>query len=229
LFGLGRLARGLLPMSKAPAALLLVDEVGALSNSARHSRGLVGRAREAGLAVVLATLGPSDLEAVDRALLPQVLQDTAWQLAFRQGSPHDARQVEALFGQAWIQDLMRWTDGRSSSRHVERPRVSVDEWMNALEPGDAWLRVAPIDIGWRQHRVRVALPTRKMRTETQSENASETKGPEIARRLSRRQRSRAFGALDASAAQHGRLRRRAQRAARTTACMPAGAAQADGR
>jgi hypothetical protein len=31
---------------------------------------------------------------------------------------------------------------------VERPRVAIDEWMNALEPGDAWLRVAPIDRGW---------------------------------------------------------------------------------
>jgi hypothetical protein len=55
----------------APRALLLVDEVGALGHSARHLRGLVGRARETGLAVVLATQGPSDLEAVDRALLPQ--------------------------------------------------------------------------------------------------------------------------------------------------------------
>jgi hypothetical protein len=41
---------------------------------------------------------------------------------------------------------------------VERPRVSIDEWMNALEPGDAWLRVAPIDGRWRQERVRVAMP-----------------------------------------------------------------------
>jgi len=62
----------------SPRALLLVDEVGALGSAAGHSRGVVVRAREAGLAVVLATQGPSDLEAVDRALLPQVLQDTAW-------------------------------------------------------------------------------------------------------------------------------------------------------
>src|SRR6266567_4774069 len=27
-----------------------------------------------------------------------------------------------------------------------------------LSPADAWLRVAPIDRGWRQERVRVALP-----------------------------------------------------------------------
>ncbi len=49
-------------------------------------------------------------------------------------------------------------DGRVTKRQVERPRVPVDEWMNSLEPGDAWLRVAPIDKGWRQVRVRVALP-----------------------------------------------------------------------
>jgi hypothetical protein len=161
----------------APRALLLVDEVGALGDQARHLRGLVGRARESGLAVVLATQGPSDVEAVDRALLNQVLQDTAWQLAFRQGSPADARHMEALFGQAWADDYTRWSDGRSSSRQVERPRVPIDEWMNGLQPGDAWLRVAPVDRGWRQHRVRVALPTRKVLSESASESVSEIKPP----------------------------------------------------
>jgi hypothetical protein len=35
------------------------------------------------------------------------------------------------------------------------------------QPGDAWLRVAPIDKGWRQERVRVALPkARKLVSET---------------------------------------------------------------
>jgi len=176
LLGMGRLARQLsvgnstagrpkLSQSVArsvenstPRALLLVDEVGALGSAARHLRGLVGRARESGLAVVLATQGPSDLEAVDRSLLPQVLQDTAWQLGFRQGSPHDARQMEALFGQAWVEDVAWRSDGMTTTRRVERPRVSIDEWMNDLQPGDAWLRVAPIDRGWRQERVRVALP-----------------------------------------------------------------------
>src|SRR6185437_8690024 len=125
LLGMGRLARQLSPASTVgPAALLVVDEVGALGTAARHLRGLVGRARESGLAVVLATQGPSDLEAVDRALLPQALQDTAWQLVFRQGSPHDARQVEALFGQAWTSDVSTWSDGRHSRRAQRRPRVT---------------------------------------------------------------------------------------------------------
>jgi hypothetical protein len=189
LLAMGRLARQLADMTapsaplhhdavggQSPRALLLVDEVGALGPQARHLRGLVGRAREAGLAVVLSTQGPSDLEAVDRALLSQVLQDTAWQLAFRQGSPGDARQMQVLFGEALANDVMRWNDGRSSVRKVERPRVSLDEWMNGLRPGDAWLRVAPVDRGWRQHRVRVALPTvRKQLSERASETGSETK------------------------------------------------------
>jgi len=72
LLGMSRLARQI-PHMGDTRALLLVDEVGALGSAARHLRGLVGRARESGLAVVLATQGPSDLEAVDRALLPQVL------------------------------------------------------------------------------------------------------------------------------------------------------------
>jgi Type IV secretion-system coupling protein DNA-binding domain len=122
-----------------PRALLLVDEVGALGSAARHLRGLVGRAREAGLAVVLASQGLSDLEAVDRALVHQVLQDTAWQLAFRQGSPRDAEHMQALFGRQWVEDVAWRSDGLLTTRQVERPRVPPDEWMNRLEPGDAWL------------------------------------------------------------------------------------------
>ena len=161
LLAMGRLSRQL-PVADSrdgPRAVLLVDELGALGSSARHLRPLVGRAREAGLAVVMATQGLSDLRAVQPALVDQVLQDTAWQIGFRQGSPRDAQMMQALFGQHWVEDVTRYSDGRSSYRPVERPRVPIDEWMNGLHPGDAWLRVAPVDRGWRQERVRVALPT----------------------------------------------------------------------
>jgi hypothetical protein len=128
LLGMGRLVRTLPDLTRVsesnddrrftdtrdtPRALLLVDEVGALGTAARHLRGLVGRARESGLAVVLATQGPSDLEAVDRALLPQVLQDTAWQLAFRKGSPIATR-------------------GRSTMRVVTRPLLRHDSSLYVL-------------------------------------------------------------------------------------------------
>jgi hypothetical protein len=156
MLAMGRLSRQLPEIGTT--ALLLVDEVGALGSAARHLRGLVGRARESGLAVVLATQGPSDLEAVDRSLLSQVLQDTAWQIVFRQGSPQDAERMQALFGKTWTIDESWSSDGRVTKRQVERWRVSIDEFMNDLQPGDAWLRVAPIDRGWRQERVRVAMP-----------------------------------------------------------------------
>src|SRR5919202_1330002 len=136
-------------------------------SAARHLRPLVGRAREAGLSVVMATQGLSDLETVDRALVHQVLQDTAWQMGFRQGSRRDAELMQGLFGEEWIEDVTRWSDGRSSSRQVERSRVSIHEWMNGLTPGDGWLRGAPIDRPWGQDRVRVALPrARKPVSET---------------------------------------------------------------
>jgi len=106
----------------------------------------------------MATQGLSDLRAVDHALVDQVLQDTAFQIGFRQGSPHDAALMESLFGQVWQEDVTRYSDGRTSSRLVERPRVAAEEWENGLDRGDAWLRVAPVDRGWRQERVRVALP-----------------------------------------------------------------------
>jgi hypothetical protein len=65
LLGMGRLARQLSETMThgnnfpGPRALLLLEEVGALGSAARHLRGLVGRARESGLAVVLATRGPT--------------------------------------------------------------------------------------------------------------------------------------------------------------------------
>ncbi len=84
--------------------------------------------------------------------------------------------MAALFGKRITNDVMRWSDCRSSVRNVEQPRVLLDEWMNGLQPGDAWLRVAPVDHGWRQVRVRVALPiVRKQPSETGSETGSETK------------------------------------------------------
>ena len=49
LLAMGRLAhQPPAPVKSDRSALLLIDEVGALGSSARHLRGLVGRAREAG-------------------------------------------------------------------------------------------------------------------------------------------------------------------------------------
>ena len=106
--------------------------------------------------MVLATQGPSDLEAVDLALLPQVMQGTARQLVFRRGSPHDARLGEALFGQAWTEGVTRYSDGRTSWRQVERPRVSVDESAAALR-----FQSAPITPGQQVYQFSICSPARR--------------------------------------------------------------------
>jgi hypothetical protein len=94
--------------------------------------------------VVLATQGPSDLEAGRRALLPQVLQDTAWQLAFRHGSPQDARHMEALSGHAYVEDphaglggetpLARWLADATPVREVPATSASF-RWQGLPHPG----------------------------------------------------------------------------------------------
>jgi hypothetical protein len=177
LLGMARVAQNL-PLFRgntAPAALLLVDEVGALGGSARHLRGLVGRAREAGLAVVLATQGPSDLEAVDHTLLSQVVQDTAWQLLFRQGALDSAMASRILGVRADVETSLR-SDGITTGRRVEAwgtasagigERVNVPpSVLEGLSVGDAWLRIAPVDRRRpRVEHVRVAWPRRPERKE----------------------------------------------------------------
>jgi len=51
-------------------------------------------------------------------------------MGFRQGSPRDAEHMQALFGKAWVNDETWSNDGRVVTRRVERPRGSIDEWMN---------------------------------------------------------------------------------------------------
>ena len=150
-----------------------------MGSAARHFRPLVGRAREAGLAVVMATQGLTDLRATEPALVDQVLQDTAWQIGFRQGGPTDARLMQDLFGMAWVEDVARSSNGVSTYRQVQRPRVPVDEWMNDLQPGDAWVRVAPIDGRWRQTRVRVAMPRRAERKQVSETALGNTVGNHV--------------------------------------------------
>src|SRR6266540_7488752 len=68
--------------------------------------------------------------------LPRI-RATATPRVGQQRQSADARHMEALFGHAYVEDLTRYSDGRFSTRHVERSRGQVDEWMNELEPGDA--------------------------------------------------------------------------------------------
>lgn len=172
LIAMARVAKRLPPDdgSGAPRALLIADEIGALGKATRHLRPLIGRAREAGLAVVVATQGLTDLRAVDGALVDQLLQDTAIQVGFRQGGPVDAELMQAVFGQHWTIDESWTDDGRATRRRVQRWRVPIEEWMNGLCQGDAWVRVAPIAGKWRQGRIRVARSVGGWEPEVETRN-----------------------------------------------------------
>ena len=74
--------------------------------------------------MVLAAQGPSDLEELSIARCCQ-------------GSQQDAERVQALLGQAWVEGVAWHSDGLTTTRRVEQPRVPIDVWLNTLEPGDA--------------------------------------------------------------------------------------------
>jgi hypothetical protein len=84
LLAMGRLAKQL-PAGDDPhdpRELLLVDEIGALGSSARHLRGLVGRAREAGLSLEI--VGAMQVGALGNLLpLPKMDGQYVWGLALR--------------------------------------------------------------------------------------------------------------------------------------------------
>src|SRR5262249_25836478 len=107
----------------------------------------------------VADQGIAGLMSVHPDLPDAVLRSTGWQLIFRQGSPADADKMAAVFGTAWRDDVSHLSDGRTSTRRREEPRVSPT-WLLGLPTGQAWLRVAPVGLTARERieRVIVALP-----------------------------------------------------------------------
>lgn len=108
---------------------------------------------------MVADQGIAGLMAVHPDLPDAVLRSTGWQPIFRQGSPADAEKMAAVFGRTWRDDVSRLSDGRTSIRKREEPRV-YPTWLLGLPTGQAWLRVAPVGPAARERveRVVVALP-----------------------------------------------------------------------
>jgi hypothetical protein len=90
---------------------------------------------------------------VHPTFLRQVLQNTAWQLVFRQGTLDSAVASRMLGAHADTEQSWR-SDGHTTTRDVaaiaqaaaatgERVNVSPS-LLEALPVGDAWLRVAPV-------------------------------------------------------------------------------------
>jgi len=149
-------------------AYFVVDEFSALGPEGRHVVPVLARAREAGVACVVATQGLADLARVDRALPQQVVQNAAVRVLLRQGSDEDARAWARHLGQYEREDLARHLDtrpfgglgdsGRATARWRRDFYVSPDE-LHALGTGEAVVWVAPLDRRPRRlERVRIAPP-----------------------------------------------------------------------
>ena len=142
------------------SCLLVVDEVGALGKHARHLEPLLARARDAGVGVVVAAHGLSQLEAAVHGLGNQVLQETAWQVILAQGDPDDADALSRLFP---LKVPRSENDHRINNVTLGKfasgtPTVMRDDLM-WLGTGECAYRVRPVDrMDGRWGMARIALP-----------------------------------------------------------------------
>ncbi|MBV9327471.1 MAG: HNH endonuclease [Chloroflexi bacterium] len=129
--------------------LFLVDDPRLLRHEGRWLADLFGTARDAGIGMVVADQGIAGLREVHPDLPDAVLRSTGWQLIFRQGSPTDAEKMAALFGTTWREDVSYGSDGRTTTRLREEPRV-YPSWLQSLPTGHAWFHGAPIGMNARE-------------------------------------------------------------------------------
>ena len=125
--------------------LFVVDDPRLLQHEGRWLADLFGTARDAGIGLVIADQGIAGLAAVHSDLPNAVLRSTGWQLVFRQGSPDDAEKMSALFGRAWRDDVSYGSDGRTTTRVRQEPRV-YPSWLTSLPTAHAWFHGAPIGL-----------------------------------------------------------------------------------
>jgi hypothetical protein len=143
---------------------VLLDEFSALREEGRHVVPLLARAREAGVACVVATQGLADLARVDRVLPQQIVQNTAVRVLLRQGSAEDALAWARNGGELEREELSRRTDGWGRDLGEGYVRWQRDfhvrpEERQVLGTGEAVLQVAPVGGRGRQlERVRIAQP-----------------------------------------------------------------------
>jgi Type IV secretion-system coupling protein DNA-binding domain len=141
--------------------LVAIDEAHRVGWTGRLAVDLTATGREAGVPVVLASQGPSDLEEWGRHLLQRAVQDAAWIMCFRQGTL-DSERASRMLG-VRLAEERSWVGERESVRVVERPWAPASA-LEALHPGDAWLRIPAVDgRDVRAEPVRVALPQEHVR------------------------------------------------------------------
>jgi conjugal transfer pilus assembly protein TraD len=138
-----RIARGGSDQSRAPRAIVGVDEFSALG--ADHVMQLIARGREPGVTVVLATQELADLERAAPGLRDQVLGTAAVKIAHRQDVPASAQTIAQMAGtmKVWEEThqiggrlLGRYDTGRGTRRQVEQFVVDPN-LIKGLRTGDA--------------------------------------------------------------------------------------------
>jgi hypothetical protein len=152
----------------ARQAYFVVDEFSALDAEGRHVVPVLARAREAGVACVLATHGLADLARVDRPLPQQLVQNTAVKVLLRQGSAEDALAWARHLGQYEREERSRrleatWLGGERdtgvATTRWRREFYVPPEELRALRTGEAVVAVAPVGrAAGRLERVRIAPP-----------------------------------------------------------------------
>lgn len=127
-------ATSVLQRARVPS-IAVIDEFAALA--APHVGGLFGRARGAGLSLVLSTQEVSDLHLPGRQnLLRQVAGNLTTTISHRQVNPESAEWVSELAGmrQAWQETFA--SDGRHTFRSLRQRRL-LPEQVTSLRPGEA--------------------------------------------------------------------------------------------
>lgn len=148
------LQRAVLSVPKGTMCLVVIDELAALEEQARHIRRLLTLGREHGVGVVLAAHGPTQLDNAYMGLTSELLQETSYQLVMSQGDPHDADRMSMLFPLA--------NDGkvRLGEYATGTPSITRDDLGMGMPIGECAYRVLPVDRQTgRWGRARIALPT----------------------------------------------------------------------
>ena len=120
--------------------LVAIDEFAAIS--AEHVVALFGRARSAGLSLLLGTQEISDLRLPGRErTLEQVMGNLSLLIAHRQVVPSSAELVSRLAGSRGAWRVSRSSIGRTTRSRCEEPRIAAEE-LGGLAPG--WAAVVPL-------------------------------------------------------------------------------------
>jgi conjugal transfer pilus assembly protein TraD len=115
------------------ATLVVIDEFSALA--AERVVGLFGRARSAGLSLLLGTQELTDLRVPGRErLLEQVMGNLSAVVAHRQVVPSSAELISGLAGSRGVWKVARHSDGRTTRTRTREPLLNPDR-VTGLQPG----------------------------------------------------------------------------------------------